>query len=423
MKKSKEYILNLLLVISIFPMCEYMREFIVKPVLKNKEWIANFNPILFFIILYLAIKTIRKKKINHIWFLLLFITLSMLVFISMANQKSQNNILVNMIAYSNVILPMTLLLINCTERLDFQKLFKTVLIIINVTIIIVVALGCIDFITGGKVQFFLKDYYFTSEYFKIDIERNFRWFYRYYSILGHPLRLSGAILIGYSLNLVYDKYYGKIININFLNIVSIIGVALSNSKTGIVCIISLILYSSFREKKGFIIKLSLITIAILIILNTDFFRETVINRFVNTSLTTGRSEVLNFLFDTNIKKPGLIGNGYRYSYIISGLSNTGVESFEYPFIMFSFDYGIIATFIIYGFFFIFPSYILMKNRDYFIYFIYLIVFMQFNTHAGITLYTDTMGQMIFFIYILLNTSYDKKRKESLDNEYKEKSNI
>jgi hypothetical protein len=389
-----------------------MRVFIIKEILgESISKIGLLNIMSFVFVVYMLILAIRKGvlnfKIAYLW-----IITNILIIISIALGGFKNTTLNNLIFWINDIFILIIIGIKSYKIIEIEKTVKAFIGILNCTIIIVVIIGIVDYLTGSKIQEILAEYYFNEGYFTRTIIYQADKIYRYYSVLGHPLRLSGIILINYALNIVYRKYYESIININFLSAISLIGICLANSKAGIVSIVGLIILSNFSEKKGLILKIVFTGTLLVVLFSTSLFRSTILNRFFSTDLTTGRSEIVSYIKTGYIPQPSLIGKGPGYSYYVSNEAATGALSFEYPPIMYSYDCGIIGMLFIYSILFIYPIYILIRSKQWFVVFCYLIVFLQYNTHAGIVVQEDTMGQLVFFTYIIINIVGVNEKKNS-----------
>lgn len=403
-------ILNIFLLISIVILCDYMRIFILKTSLGSRfSQFGNINIIAGIFVIYIVLIAIKRKRIS-VFLLWINMLISVFVIISIIFSDLENYIIPNVTIWVNTILILNIIGINICGLIDFKKLMHKVINIMNYCMIVIVFTGCLDYLSGFSVQKILSKYYFLQGYFTEDILRNMNGFYRYFSMWGHPLRLGGMILIIFALNILYTRYYGKLININFIAIVSLIGACLANSKTSIVGVIGLVILMSFRSKRGRLIKIIISMILIIVLFNTSFFQETILNRFLNTDLTTGRSEIVNYMFTGYIPTPNFIGEGVGYSYYITDMTGLGALSFEYPPIMFSYDYGIICTILIYIVIFIYPVFMIIKRKQWLALCCYGIVFLQYNTHAAIVVKEDAMIQLVFFIYLVLNMIFDNSDK-------------
>lgn len=406
---------HMFLLISIVILCDYMRIFIFKTALGSRfSQFGNINIIAGAFVIYILFVKIKQKKIN-IFLLWINALIGIFVMISILFSSMKNYFIPNVTVWVNTILILNIIGINICELIDFKKLIRKIIKIMNYCMIAVVFIGCLDYLSGFAVQKLLSKYYFLQGYFTEDILRNMNGFYRYFSIWGHPLRLGGMILIIFALNIVYTRYYGKLTNINFIAIVSLIGACLANSKASIVGVIGLVILMAFRNKKGRLIKIIISILFLVILFNTSFFQETILNRFLNTDLTTGRSEIVNYMFTGYIPTPHAIGEGVGYSYYVSNMTGLGALSFEYPPIMFSYDYGIICTILIYIVLFIYPMFMMIKRKQWLAICCYGIVFLQYNTHAAIVVKEDAMIQLVFFIYLLLNIIYDNDKKVEIKN--------
>lgn len=413
-KKSFFELINFFLIMSIFVLNDYTRIFIYNHILKNN--ILKINILFFICCLVIVFKTAIINRYNFFILFLFFISYVLAIFsiISGYNYYDFNQIT---IVTEAIFIPLLLIGVSYNDNINI-KIINLLLNIINLIVVSIIIIGIFDYFSNYKIQIFLRNYFFSDDFFIKDIEYNILNVYRYYSFLGHPLRLTGIILMFYSINNIYNKK----INYFLLTILSLIGISLTNSKMGFLCLMILFLTSYYFNKKKdnkIILKLIIIFIIVFIsynLFNINFFQETIFKRFITTDITTGRSKIYKILLDNKELYPKIFGQGYAYSYYIKELLSQSITfNLEFPPLMFAYDYGILSTIFIYLIIMIYPIYIFIIRKQWFILINFICVFLQVNTHAGITVALDGMAQLCFYIYLLLLISNQILYQEKINN--------
>jgi hypothetical protein len=127
-------------------------------------------------------------------------------------------------------------------------------------------------------------------------------------------------------------------------------------------------------------------------------------------MSSGRNDVLKEVIRLGIKPNWVICGGSGYSRQVTINAMTGASNFEYPFSMLVYDYGIIETSLIYVLIFIYPLMFFLRNRDYYILFNYLALFLYVNSYNGLAnLGTDSMMVLCFVVMLLINISGNRKQ--------------
>ncbi|EHK2442090.1 hypothetical protein KCL46_003069 [Clostridium perfringens] len=192
---------------------------------------------------------------------------------------------------------------------------------------------------------------------------------------------------------------------------------MSASKTGmILSLIMILCFTNIRKKRVFFY--GIVIILFIIIVNSNFFINTVAARFVegyqNGDISSGRNMLIRELINSNYNFKFFSAPGMGYSGIIARNFLTGISNFEYPAIMFLIDYGIIGTIIIYIIIFIYPIIVFIKNRDYYILINFIIYSVMCNSYNSISVAGDGMLQLTFLIFIAINVSKSNNiKKEKL----------
>ncbi|MGG4407212.1 hypothetical protein ABER75_00475 [Niallia taxi] len=309
---------------------------------------------------------------------------------------------------------------NKINKYEFVKIYNVCLNLLNILVVILLITGVYDYLTKGSFQQFLINFNFFNERSQEIINLNLlEGTYRYFSFIGHPLRLAQIFLTFFILNSIFNKYFYIKLNPLIISIVTLFGVTLSNSKAGVLLAIILILFfNSSRSKKEKRFYWIISFIALLVIINTQFFSSTVLERVTNSSnLDGGRTELLISLLTGEIERPFLSGGGLNYSTEVKATSSSGATSFEYPLLMFSYDLGLLSTFFMYLIIMIYPIVKLLLHRNYYLLGLFIILTLDVNSYNGLTNLGDFIIQFSFVIFIILNVNEYITEKE-FKNYYK-----
>ncbi|WNF32954.1 hypothetical protein RI196_17300 [Aeribacillus composti] len=367
----------------------------------------SFYNIPFFITSFLyIIFSFKKGNINY---LLFYMILSLSIFISLEYVflwKHPISFLIMSIISLFLPLLMTAIII---DRESIMQGFLKFLKFYNSLIIILLIFGVIDYISGSKIQLYLANNFFKESQLSQLIMTEYYYYgiYRYYSFLGHPLTNANYFLVFIVLNNIYSKINKKYIISKYLIIlISLFGLILSGSKTGIVLgILANLLMIDIKRNK--FVLLFIVLVATLFYFS-PLFQQNLLARFVEGietgDITTGRNTLLTDLIRYGKEKPGIfIGGGVDYSREVAINLGGGITNFEYPAIMLAYDYGIVVTIIIYLIIFIIPIVRMLYNREYFIAINFLLISVMVNTNNGIAnLGSDALAQLCFLIFLFNN---------------------
>lgn len=301
--------------------------------------------------------------------------------------------------------PLLIIGINLKKE-ELTIIFNKCLSLLNTVVCILMVLGIFDYITKGSFQLFLLKYgFFNERYVELVKMESAGGTYRYYSLFGHPLRTAQLFLTFFILNNIFNKYFYTKMNPFIVSVITLIGVTLSNSKTGVLLSLILILFfNSSQSKKGKRIYWFLSLVMLIFLLSSQFFGSTVLKRVSAADLSGGRNDLVHALINGTIEKPGFLGGGTNFSLKVSSTGDSGATSFEYPLIMFSYDLGIGPTLFLYIILLIYPLYKLIMYRNYYLAFMLIILSLDVNSYNGLTNVGDFMLQLSFVIFLTLNTN-------------------
>lgn len=299
---------------------------------------------------------------------------------------------------------------------ESKMIFKRFIKIYNWIIIINIFYGLIDYVLHKKLQFLLADFLlFSSISRSIQADLNTD-VYRLFSLLGHPLTNTLLLIIFIGINLLYQHYYKDNINFNtaIIFLTTIVGSFLCNSKFGIL-IILLILLSAILTGSNKGKKLLYILICCIIVLLNSSLRNNVLNRFFMAfeegDVSNGRFSAIGSLIQNDVSLPFFfLGKGIGASdYLLQSISD--LDNIEVPAVMFMYDYGIFITILIYIILYLIPVVIFVKNKHWYMLFLYTMIFLFANSYNGLATSMGIVQILTFFSMFLINLSKDLRRKE------------
>ena len=233
---------------------------------------------------------------------------------------------------------------------------------------------------------------------------------RFFSFWGHPL--TNALLFNsfLALNTAWYKSRGKTICALFYFPVAMAGVLLSGSKTGITVCLLMLIVICWDYKKWL-----LLCIPIFIALYFSGAFNSIIYRFTDTSLTSGRLEALEVYFgELYSEYPFQWLFGYGSNAVMNPeLSVSDVRSgFEFPLLMAMLDHGIVFGVVLMAGSFLYISRRCLKKKQWVIWLCFTLVFAEINTYNGYTLRNQDIFTICYFVaMIMLNMITEKKASE------------
>ena len=362
-------------------------------VLGRKLGCINYIAITFLIYLvYINIKNIYKKYMIFFYFIIIYY-----IFTLIFNNENLFNVLIVICVH---LFPLILIGMSINDKI-FKNIFYTVIKIINFIIILITVLGLMEFILGLDISLYISKFMpdRTQELILFQKQANVK---RLYSFMGHPLFNTQLYLMFFVLNNIYNKYFEKILSDKILVIISVIGIAMTASKMGLILISSAILV--ITHNKSIIKKVVLISGILLIAMYTGIFNNT-IERFMEGSITTGRAETWQAVLKSGLYPIKLLsGYGHEFTFTFNNYLPWASAAFEYPIRMFSLELGIVMAVLIYICIGVIPILILLKRNHVYLLISYMIIFIDVNSYNGLALASDYMFIFSIFIFIILNTS-------------------
>lgn len=223
--------------------------------------------------------------------------------------------------------------------------------------------------------------------------------YRYSAYIGQSLAVSEVFLIFFALNQCYAHKTKEYICPEYLMYtISFLGVLATGSKTGIVIVLAMLVYSFLKGKnKG--VKFAIIFILGSVLVGVGSF-TLVANRFSTTELTTGRGLIITEAFERGILQLKLLtgtGSNLINAYApYLGVFRAQIIN-EYPFFSMLFQYGLIHVLLVLYIIIYKPVMNLLKNKNGYIAVFLLLIFLDVNTFNWYLAYTDAV-----LLFVLTN---------------------
>ncbi|MBS6396165.1 MAG: hypothetical protein KH452_03280 [Clostridiales bacterium] len=359
------------------------------------EQLVAFNAIAFVECSFLLIVGFYEKgiKLNYmdIKFTLIFISLTALFLLTeLFAEKSLVSIIK---CYGGLLVPLILVHVRIKELENFQVFFVKFMKFFNNFIGVLLILAIAGYLFENKIAIFTATILKSSQLMSIVSSR------RFVSFLGHPLYNTEFFVAYFGLNAVYQKYLDKKKSFWYV-LISLAGVLLTGSKTGIVLILMGTLMLNISNLKWLLTYL----VAVVGLYFGGFF-DLIISRLLNETLTTGRSEKwIELINMVDIDINWFYGNGHGSVFELNDIVRRASAAFEYPFKLFPYEFGIIFTIILYMVLFVFPAYYFLKRKQYTILVIFGMLVLDVNSYNGLGLYQDHMYTYCFFLCLILNVS-------------------
>lgn len=270
------------------------------------------------------------------------------------------------------------------------------MILFNALVLIMFVWGLIDQIAGKPIAkwvatFMTYDQRYSYFAYATDTEG-----IRFYSFFGHPLVNSTLFNAFFIMNTLYNKHHKPLMPSYACCIISFISLTFCGSKTGLFVALAVALITFYQNMK-LMISLGVIFIGIAL----SGLMNNLITRLSHGSLASGRLTMLaSLLKDPNYSFHFLYGYG---NYVAPEYSPA---AFEFPFVTFSFQYGILFALLVLGIPFLYVTIKLLKKGSVHIWLIWLLLFGQVNTYTCLAQDLDNSLIFYFLTMILLNIYYD-----------------
>lgn len=277
-----------------------------------------------------------------------------------------------------------------------RQLLHWFLILFNIVILLMFIWGLIDQIFNKPIAKWLATFMtYNGNYLNFAYATDTEGI-RFYSFFGHPLVNSTLFNAFFAINSLYNKHHKPLLPSFFCCIICLLSTTFCGSKTGFFIALAIALIVFYRNIKS-LISLGIIFIGIML----SGLMNNLITRLLTQSLTTGRITVLSAL----IKDPNYSFH-FLYGYGNFMAPEYEPQAFEFPYVTFSFQYGILFALLILSTSFLYVTLKLCKKNSLHIWLIWLLLFGQVNTYTCLAQDLDNSLIFYFLTMIILNIYYD-----------------
>ena len=300
------------------------------------------------------------------------------------------------------ILPALALMLPDYENVDFRSLLSLFTAAYDIIFIPILCLGIADFFMGGVINNFLAVHMSSVVWAAMIRLQNSIYGFRMCTIMGAPLMNAFYAMVLMVLNRVYWEVFHKtLVNRFLIYAIGIVAIALTGSRAALIIAVVYILVIELTGRMG-LMRVFPIVALFIIFFNTEAFQQTVGARFKLgfTSANEARYKLWQAFIGNEYGGVRLFaGGGYNYSrWLTSNMLNTTMN-FEYPALMFLYDYGILATVIYYLLTGVIPLAVMVTKEKYGMAFGYLVLFAFLQTFNCLAQFYD-MNMELMFLAIL-----------------------
>lgn len=347
----------------------------IRTYLNNFIGSSIFNYHLIPITLFIFMFAQKKNKFDKVNFLIVLFISGLIVISFLVNRYRISNFIRTLIGF---IAPFVILLVSY-EDIDINYFFTKIVKIFNVFIYITFFIQLIMSLKVGRTG----------------------------GIVGHPLTSGWYYAIFISFNIIFSRYFNPRNDLFIITdiFIALIGTVLASGRMSMIIVIFLGGVYSISCCKRKSIPYLILPIIMGVFLFTPMVNTYIWSKFKETSswgdVTNGRMLGIREMIFFKMYPRFLIGNGIGYSNYISQYIFE-VVNFENPIVMFSFDYGILATIFVVLLFFIKPIINFINNKDFLLAINYLCILIIPFTYNGLA---ETVGILIvltFIVYIYLS---------------------
>lgn len=350
-----------------------------------------------FVLVLCLLLYVNRKKLNYSKVFLLIV----FVFTSLLSDLIFGASLMRFLIYFFMMaLPLLMLCIDWDKIEVNIKSIKKILATYNVFIFLITLMYIVDLLTKASIMKFISNTFvpYVSTWLPSNGQSLIGM--RYATFLGQYLETNYIYIVFYIINTYFNFSTQKkdaVCKQWIINIVAIIGVLSSGSKTGFLLLaFSLIIFNA--KKISSMIGLGFITIISYFIGAFNLL----LNRIQNESLSTGRFEYWDtFLSSGRFKVHFPYGLGDNFNAIVSSSLGRWVTEIvqELPLIALFYKNGVIGTIAFTFVLFISPFF--NKKNNFFTRYSMLVIFIIINSFNGLLVTPDTLITYMFSIVTLI----------------------
>lgn len=294
------------------------------------------------------------------------------------------------------ILPIYILysVVDDDDIICYTKLFSRLLTVAST---IVVICGLMDMFLGVGIGNSIA--IFTNAASLIESIRQGRMV----SYFGHPLLTTEIMILTFSFNTLVNYCIEKksIFYTVYYSLISVIGIGMCGGKTGLV-LIAIEFALLYVNKKG--LKYFIIIAAAVYWAYGYGLLDTVIGRFIagfeSGDITTGRNTAL-----LRVIQGGMLRFNLLIGHAGINLSERMIAALEYPPLRWAYLFGVWFSVLMCVVLFVIPAIKILKNKNFKIFIVFIILVLDVNSYNGITTQSDQMLLYCVSVFLLLNLSY------------------
>ena len=294
------------------------------------------------------------------------------------------------------ILPIYILysVVDDDDIICYTKLFSRLLTVAST---IVVICGLMDMFLGVGIGNSIA--IFTNAASLIESIRQGRMV----SYFGHPLLTTEIMILTFSFNTLVNYCIEKksIFYTVYYSLISVIGIGMCGGKTGLV-LIAIEFALLYVNKKG--LKYFIIIAAAVYWAYGYGLLDTVTGRFKagfeSGDITTGRNTAL-----LRVIQGGMLRFNLLIGHAGINLSERMIAALEYPPLRWAYLFGVWFSVLMCVVLFVIPAIKILKNKNFKIFIVFIILVLDVNSYNGITTQSDQMLLYCVSVFLLLNLSY------------------
>ncbi len=323
----------------------------------------------------------------------------------LSNIVGNQNLFTHFATFFNSVFPLLLIGL-CLKPEVIEPVAEGFLKGMNAMIILMVCFGIPDIMTGGMIQEFMISHVFDPDMAALAEVNLAAGVYRLFFVFGHPLHLAWIFLLFFSLNVLNNRYYKVLLSTPRAALITLLGLVLCNSRTALIIGTLMILLLNGERSRRWLYLTAVIALAAAILF-VPVVRDNVAQRFINEmqgdSISGGRNEAVQMVFEGYAEPPGIIlGQGLGHSRQIAKALGGFINSFEYPIIMYAYDYSITGTAILYAIILFIPLNIFIREKRWLEAGLFLALSLYMNGFNLLADDPDGIAQLCYGAMLMIN---------------------
>lgn len=323
----------------------------------------------------------------------------------LSNIIGGQNLFNQMVTFFNMSLPVLFLGLEL-KREVIGPVITTFLKVMNAVIIFSVLVGIADMVSGGVLTHYLIGHVYETSLASLASKTFADGVYRFNFIFGYSLTMAWLFLLFFALNVLNNQHNQVLIPTLWVSLITIAGLVVCNSRSALIIGVLMIIFMNGEHKRrGIYIAMVLMLLAGIAFV--PFVRENVAQRFVNEmreeSISGGRNEAALLVIEGWAEPPGIIlGKGLGYSRKITSDLGGFINSFEYPVLMYAYDFSIASTAILYLVILVLPLTIFIQERQWLKAGLFLSITVYINGFNMLVDGADGLVQFCFAVMLLMH---------------------